>query len=263
MKVVEIFINSFFGKVKVLSNSIHIEKDSYVVLESDKGTFIGQAISLYASDVSYDKQYKIVRAATKSDIMQSNKNNHDAEIALTEIKKLVSKLNLEMSIVDASFSLDRKRLYFSFVAETRVDFRELAKRLAQKYHTRIELRQIGVRDKAKKVGGIGPCGLLLCCNRFLNDFNSVSINMAKNQLLALNPNKINGSCGRLMCCLNYENEMYKEARKNMPKIGNIIETKDGKGKVIDINIFEKTCKIELPNKNVVELKVGEINGKVR
>ena len=263
MKVVEIFINSFFGKVKILSNSIDIEKNAYVVLETDKGIFVGQAISFYDSDVSYDKQYKIIRVATKNDMTQSNKNNCDAEIALIEIKKLVSKLNLEMNIVDSAFSLDRKRLYFSFVAETRVDFRELAKRLAQKYHTRIELRQIGVRDKAKKVGGIGPCGLLLCCNRFLNDFNSVSINMAKNQLLALNPNKINGSCGRLMCCLNYENEMYKEARKNMPKLGNIIETKDGKGKVVDIDVFRKNCKIELPNKNVVELKVGEIDGKVR
>jgi cell fate regulator YaaT (PSP1 superfamily) len=123
-----------------------------------------------------------------------------------------------MNLIDASFTLDRKQLLFHFTADTRIDFRNLAKDLASIYKTRIELRQVGVRDKAREIGGIGPCGRLLCCAKFLYDFDTVSINMAKNQNIALNPNKINGACGRLLCCLTYENDQYAEARKDMPEL---------------------------------------------
>ena len=150
-------------------------------------------------------------------------------------------------------------MYFIYVADNRIDFRILAKKLADKYKTRIELRQIGVRDKAKKVGGLGPCGLFLCCNSFLTDFNSVSINMAKNQFLALNPTKINGVCGRLLCCLNYEDETYKYLRSKAPKINSIIETKKGKGKVISIDIFKQTCVVEFPDNNKLVVDYGKEN----
>ena len=143
-----------------------------------------------------------------------------------------------------------------------MDFRDLAKKIAQKYKTRIELRQIGVRDKAKKIGGLGPCGLFLCCNSFLTDFNSVSINMAKNQFLALNPSKINGVCGRLLCCLDYENETYTRLKKDMPKMGSIVETPNGIGKVVSIDVFRRKYGVDLKEKGIIEFEMEEQkNGK--
>ena len=262
MNVAEIYINSFFEKIKVPYNGkIVLNKNDYVVFESEKGIFLGQVVNFYQEKIKSDA--KIIRLANETDMKQSRNNDNDSDYALAEIKRLIAKLDLPMSVVDSAYSLDKTHLYFSFVSEMRVDFRELVKRLAQKFHARIELRQIGVRDKAKKLGGLGPCGLMLCCNKFLNDFSSVSINMAKNQFLALNPSKINGSCGRLMCCLNYENDMYKEMKKGLPVIGNVIETEEGLGKVIDVDVFNRLCKVELPNKTVISKKIGEVNGKVR
>ena len=159
-----------------------------------------------------------------------------------------------MNFVDSYYSFDRKQLIFDFLSDNRVDFRDLAKKIASKYKTRIELTQIGVRDKAKKIGGLGPCGLFLCCNAFLTDFNSVSINMAKNQMLALNPTKINGICGRLLCCLGFENDTYSELKKDLPKIGLIADTDMGMGKVVDVNILKGTYKVELEEKGIVEIK---------
>ena len=151
-----------------------------------------------------------------------------------------------MKILNASFTFDRNQLLFNFLADDRVDFRELAKKLASVYKTRIELRQIGVRDKAKEVGGIGQCGRTLCCYSFLKDMSSVSINMAKNQNLALNPTKINGACGRLMCCLAYENDFYKECRNGLPSVGDNINTSD---------ILKRSYKVEKDNGTVVEIKL--------
>ena len=160
-----------------------------------------------------------------------------------------------MRIIDANYTFDRNQLLFNFLADARVDFREFAKKLAQIYKTRIELRQIGVRDKAKEIGGIGPCGRFLCCSTFLTDFNSVSINMAKNQMLALNPTKINGVCGRLLCCLNYEDEIYTEMKKGMPNIGQAYK-KDGiEGKVVSLNLIKRTATIETKNKTLIEVEV--------
>jgi cell fate regulator YaaT (PSP1 superfamily) len=134
-----------------------------------------------------------------------------------------------------------------------VDFRDLAKELAAVYKTRIELHQIGVRDKAKKISGIGPCGQKLCCSRFLNDFDSVSISMAKNQNLSLNPTKINGLCGRLLCCLKYENQCYTDCKKNLPKVGDMVETEIGNGKVISVDILRKKYKIDTSDKGIIEI----------
>ena len=154
---------------------------------------------------------------------------------------------------DSFLNFDGTQLMISFLADNRVDFRELAKKLAQKYKTRIELRQIGVRDKSKKIGGIGPCGLMLCCNSFLTDFNSVSINMAKNQNLALNPSKINGICGRLLCCLGYENDIYTDLKKNLPKIGYNAETPHGMGKVVAVDYFNNCFSVDLGDKGIVKI----------
>ena len=159
-----------------------------------------------------------------------------------------------MNFIDCNFTLDKNQLIYNFVSDERVDFRELAKKLASIYKTRIELRQIGVRDKAKEIGGIGPCGRQLCCNCFLNDFNSVSINMAKNQYLALNPTKINGICGRLLCCLKYEDDNYLEMKKDFPPIGAKIKVDGIEGKVISHNLFKNTYILKKKDKTTIELE---------
>ena len=143
---------------------------------------------------------------------------------------------------------------FNFIADDRVDFRELAKKLAQVYRTRIELRQIGVRDKAKEIGGLGPCGRVLCCNTFLNEINSVTINMAKNQSLALNPTKINGVCGRLLCCLGYEDEVYTNLKKDMPSVGSHYKNNEIEGQVVDVDIFKRKIKVVV-NDSIVEVNL--------
>ena len=158
-----------------------------------------------------------------------------------------------MNFISSNYTFDKKQLFLMYLADDRIDFRELAKKLAQKYKTRIELRQVGVRDKAKVIGGLGPCGLFLCCNSFLTDFNSVSINMAKNQFLALNPSKINGVCGRLLCCLNYEDEVYTELKKNLPKVGSTVKIAEGTGKVVGVNVFKNTYQVEISKYNIVEV----------
>ena len=155
-----------------------------------------------------------------------------------------------MNIVNAQFNLDRSQLLFNFIADGRIDFRELAKKLASIYHTRIELRQIGARDKAKEVGGIGVCGGELCCLRFLKKIDAISMNMAKNQNLALNPSKINGACGRLLCCLAYEDEAYIEAAKKMPKIGDKIDTSAGEAQVVSVDIINQRGKVMINGEKV-------------
>ena len=173
---------------------------------------------------------------------------------MEDCEKIKDELGLDMKILSASFTFDRKQLLFNFLADDRVDFRELAKRLASIYKTRIELRQIGVRDKAKEIGGYGQCGRKLCCHGFLDNLNGVSINMAKNQNLALNPEKINGVCGRLMCCLAYENESYFEYKKDLPRVGEIIKTKEGTGKVIYVDLFAKKYKIETEEGQIIDIE---------
>ena len=204
-----------------------------------------------------NKLKNVLRIATNDDLAKESKNKDTAFKALTEAKKLCASLDLDMNFVDAYYYFDNSQLLFSFLSDNRVDFRELAKKLAAKYKTRIELRQVGVRDKAKKIGGLGPCGLFLCCNSFLTDFNSVSINMAKNQMLALNPSKINGICGRLLCCLGYENDTYTELKKDLPKIGLVADTPLGMGKVVALDVFKKTYSVDLKDKGIVEFSKEE------
>ena len=159
-----------------------------------------------------------------------------------------------MNIINSFYTLDKKQLLFNFIADDRIDFRELAKKLASLYKTRIELRQIGARDKAKEIGGIGQCGRQLCCSLFLNHIDSVSMNMAKNRNLALNPSKINGQCSRLLCCLTYEDEEYKRCSKGMPSVGQTVTIDEGKGQVVSINTLKREYKVLVDN-NVIEVKL--------
>ena len=227
MKNVKVVLDGSLETVICSTNNIELVKGDSVVVEIDSVLYSGQVLL----NINVDFVGKVIRKCSKKDFAIINNNREEAIKALRYARKMQAKLDLIMNFVDCYYTFDRKQLFFIFVAESRVDFRQLAKKLAEKYRTRIELRQIGIRDKAKKIGGIGPCGLFLCCNTFLNDFNSVSINMAKNQFLALNPNKINGLCGRLLCCLNYEDEVYTELKKDILKIGNEYETEKGKGKI--------------------------------
>ena len=259
--VVVVRLKATKGIYYVSPNMLELVKGNIVVFETENGLQLGEI----CKDIYKEKQEnldlplsKVVRIATEEDLKNFDDNAKHTEKALNDARKLSKELELDMNFVEAYYSLDKSQLVFSFLSENRVDFRELAKKLAQKYKTRIELRQIGVRDKSKKIGGLGPCGLFLCCNSFLTDFNSVSINMAKNQMLALNPTKINGICGRLLCCLAYENDTYSELKKDLPKLGSVIETPMGSGKVSSVNVLKNTYSVDLKEKGIVEFN-GENN----
>ena len=237
-------------------NSFSLNLNDMVIFETDNGLFSGRVIK--ANYVENENNLvlplnKVIRLCEDSDVDILKKNSIISEKAFKDAKKLSNELGLDMNFIDSFLNFDGTQLMLSFLADNRVDFRELAKKLAQKYKTRIELRQIGVRDKSKKIGGIGPCGLMLCCNSFLTDFNSVSINMAKNQNLALNPSKINGICGRLLCCLGYENDTYTDLKKNLPKIGYNAETPYGMGKVVAVDFSNNCFSVDLGDKGIVKI----------
>ena len=262
-KVIGIMLPISKSFLYAVVNDIECEVGDIVIVESESG--IDSAIVKKAAYLESEKNlptdlYSVVRKATKGDIELIADNNTKAVKALDIAKKYSKELELDMSFVDSFYTFDKSQLIFSFVADNRVDFRELAKKLAQKYKTRIELRQIGVRDKAKKIGGLGPCGLFLCCHTFLTDFNSVSINMAKNQFLALNPSKINGICGRLLCCLGYENDLYTELKQGYPKIGTMVETSSGTGKVSTIDVFKGSFQVDLKDKGFIDVKKEDYHG---
>lgn len=253
------YINEMFTNCDYVDipSKISLKIENIVVVSNNSLLHIARIIEFV--DKLDNKEYdtKFIRLAKKKDLNQDHKNVVDSSEALTYAEKKALELDLPMHFISSFYTFDRKQLFLSYVADNRIDFRELAKVLAQRYKTRIELRQIGVRDRAKKVGGLGPCGLFLCCSTFLTDFASVSINMAKNQFLALNPTKINGCCGRLLCCLNYEDEVYTELKKGMPNIGSLVETKEGLGKVTEVDVFKRTYKAEFKDKGVLEFSVNE------
>ena len=172
-------------------------------------------------------------------------------------KELIKKYNLNMMVLDAHYTFEKEQLIFRFLSDSRIDFRDLAKELAGKFRTRIELHQIGARDKAKEIGGCGQCGQKMCCARFLTDLDSVSINMAKNQNIALNPSKINGVCGRLLCCLKYEDDNYKECRKKLPKIGHTVKTEKGEGKVISLDVLKGIYQVDIPKIGIIEVNSSD------
>lgn len=232
-----------------------LKRNTTVLVQTEKGLEFGRVeIPVIEMDKTLTSNYdKVLRIASKKDYASHCKNLTDEEEALKKCQQLSQKFNLDMQIIDAKFTFDRSQLMFKFLADGRVDFRELAKELANRYKTRIELRQIGVRDKAKVVGGCGMCGQKLCCSRFSDNFTSVSINMAKNQNLSLNPTKINGVCGRLLCCLRYEDDTYKQQRKDLPKMNEMVVTKEGKGKVISLDVINNKYAVQIPDGQIVEV----------
>jgi len=243
-------------------NGFDINKDDYVIVETIRGIEFGKVVvgkkQVDENDIVLPLK-KVIRVADEKDRIIVQENNEAAKEAFEICLKKVEEHGLEMKLVDVEYTFDRNKVIFYFTADGRVDFRELVKDLAAIFKTRIELRQIGVRDEAKMLGGIGPCGRMLCCSTFLGDFEPVSIKMAKDQNLSLNPTKISGLCGRLMCCLKYENDEYETAKEQLPDIGEMIDTPNGKGKVVGLNILERILQVELVDRDrVVEYTWEEL-----
>lgn len=248
------------GKIYYFSTNLKLKKDDRVVVETARGLELGE-ISQELKDISefnLDTELKkIVRKATKKDIENYQKNVKDAKQALVTCKEIVSRYDVNMQLTNCEYTLDKAKVIFMYTSDDRVDFRELLKELAVVFKCRIELRQIGPRDKAKVIGGIGTCGLPLCCSTLLGEFNGVSINMGKNQMLAINIEKISGACGRLMCCLKYEDEIYSLEKERFPKIGSHVKYQDKDVKVIGLNVINDLVKIET-NNGIVFVGLDEI-----
>ena len=251
------------GKIYYFNGEdLEIEKMSYVVVETEKGIQYGKVMYKADNDkinIPIEDMKKVIRVATQKDKDNYLKNLAAAEKCLKEAKDVVAELGLEMNLLDANYTLDKKQLLFNFIADERVDFRELAKRLAGMYKCRIELRQIGARDKARNICGIGQCGRPLCCSTFLNHIDSVTMNMAKNQNIALNPTKINGQCGRLLCCLTYEDDEYTRCQEGMPSVGQTVKTDFGSGKVVSVDVLKRQYKVDVDG-NIKEIELGDVKG---
>lgn len=232
-----------------------------VVIETVRGLELGKVDSLSQPMSKYKLSLElkpVLRKATDEDVKQYKENielaKNSYEVCLEEIKKL----NLDMRLITSEYTLDRSKVIFSYLADDRVDFRELLKALASRLHCRIELRQIGTRDKAKVVGGIGICGLPLCCATFLNEFDGISINRAKNQMLSLNIPKLSGHCGKLICCLKYEDETYTDLKKDFPKIGTRLIYNNEQYRISSMNVLTRTIKIEKAD-DVQFISLDEVN----
>ncbi len=247
------------GKVYYFnSKDLNVVINDNVVVETERGLQFGKVVTEVkeiSNNAASRNLHEVIRIASKDDQYQYLRNIEEAKKALLKATKLAKELNLDMRFTEVCYTFDRNQLILYFLSENRVDFRELAKQLAAIYRTRIELRQIGVRDKAKEISGIGPCGRQLCCASFLNDLDAVSISMAKNQNLALNPTKINGLCGRLLCCLNYEDDLYTENKEGMPDIGDIVKTDKGEGVVVAVNILNREYTINVEGEGKIEIKM--------
>lgn len=219
-----------------------------VIVETARGIECGEVVfgNKSVDDEEIVQPLKaVIRIANDDDLKQVEKNRQKEKDAFSICEEKIAKLGLKMSLVDVECTFDNSKLLFYFTAENRVDFRELVKELASVFRTRIELRQIGVRDEAKMMGGLGICGRAFCCSSFLGDFQPVSIKMAKEQSLSLNPTKISGACGRLMCCLKYEQDGYEELLKITPKVGALVDTPSGKGYVTDSNLISGKLHVKL------------------
>ena len=231
-----------------------LSRGQAVIVETVRGIEYGEVV---IADKQMDEEdvvlplKSILRIADDKDAMIVRENKVAALDAHAVCVEKIREHKLDMKLVDVEYTFDRNKVIFYFTAEGRVDFRELVKDLADVFRTRIELRQIGVRGEAKLLGGIGPCGRVLCCSSFLGEFEPVSIKMAKDQNLSLNPTKISGVCGRLMCCLKYENDTYEEMRRDLPDYGKRLTVPEGEGRVVGLNILDQVVQIELKDRSRV------------
>lgn len=236
---------------------IRLNPKDKVIIETSLGEDIGEVVisKRELPDEKVPKDLKrIIRLASSKDIKRQEDNKQKEKKAMEVCKEQIKKHKLEMNLVDVEYKFDGSKIIFYFTADGRVDFRELVKDLAAIYKTRIELRQIGVRDEVRKIGGNGVCGRELCCCSFLNNFDIVSIKMAKEQSASLNPSKISGNCGRLMCCLKYEQGVYEEKIKKLPKVGSIVKTEDGEGTIVSEEVLKERVKVQFKKDDVTTYK---------
>ena len=240
---------------------IPLELNDLVVVETNRGQDLGQVVispgQVLSANIT-EPLKPVVRKATDNDISQVEQRQQKNQKALTKSRELIEKLNLPMKPVSAQYNLDGSHLTIFFSAEKRVDFRELVKELSRNLRTHVELRQIGARDETKHIGGLGRCGLPLCCATFLSEFTPVSIKMAKEQNITLNPMKTSGLCGRLLCCLGYEYDQYRSMKGKLPAMGQEVSTPLGKAKVIGINPLKEAVSLELESGAIVEMPVSKI-----
>ena len=257
-----VFVKLANGKTEELdAGDLSLDVSESVIVESEKGQVLGKVLS---APQEKEKRFflksprKVVRKATPEDLEQFQQNQQLEKETFQFCLRKIKEKSLNMKLVKTEVLLDRSKALFYFTAEKRVDFRELVKDLAAEFKMRIEMRQIGVRDEAKMICGIGSCGRELCCAKFMNRFELVSVKMAKEQNLALNPTKISGICGRLMCCLAYEFPTYMELKKDLPKVGRHIVTRSGRGKVIRQNVLSQTVTVELEEGGEITINASEI-----
>lgn len=238
-----------------------LEQDEMVIVETSKGTEMGRVV-IAPTDVTESEVTEplkpVLRKGSREDLDRLHSFRAREAEALAKCKERVKHFDLPMKLSSAEYNFDGSRLVFTFTAEGRVDFRQLVRDLASIFRTRIELRQIGVRDEAKQLSGYGRCGRPLCCCAFMDDFASVSIKMAKEQELPLNPMKISGLCGRLLCCLGFENKAYCELRQNLPRVGEQVNAPGGTGRVVAVNVLRQLVSVEVGEKGVQELNASEI-----
>lgn len=259
-KIAQVKIREFGPIAQVKFDVEDLRVSDVFVFEQDRGLDYARVIAILTHPLTAEAKHtikKIIRRATAEDLAQIEQNKQRAKEAGNTCLTKIKEHNLLMKLIGAEYSFDSSKIIFYFTAEGRVDFRSLVKDLAKIFKVRIELKQIGVRDEAKFFGGIGPCGRQLCCATFLKNFEPVSIKMAKEEGLPLNPPKISGICGRLMCCLGYEYETYKLLLRGLPREGERVSTPQGKGKVISVNIFKRSVMVELEEGRQIEISYGQ------
>lgn len=262
----EVELDSNKEKNYFYSSLSSIKKGDYVVVESEFGLEVGIVCKnpITESESQGYSSKSILRVATEEDMKFYYLNKESANEAVAIFNECVKSLDLNMRLVDAFYVLDKSKILFRYVSEERVDFRELLKELSNKLKCRIELKQIGPRDRSKITGGIGICGLPLCCKSFLNEFEGISINMAKNQFLALNIQKLSGQCGKLLCCLKYEDQDYTELKKDAPRYGTRFKYDGVDYKITGVNLLSKTVKIESNDKEIIKvISFEEVNGMMK
>ena len=241
------------GKIYFFNpKNLRVRRGDKVIVETALGEELGEVVAkkkLLTDTELNSPLKKVIRIANHKDIKHVEENKKKEKEAFKICEEKIRKLKLDMHLTEVQYTFDNSKLLFCFTADGRIDFRELVKELASIFKTRIELRQIGVRDEVKRIGGNGICGRELCCCSFLNNFETVSIKMAKEQNMSLNPSKISGNCGRLMCCLKYEQEVYEDKLKHLPKIGAVVQTEDGEGVVDSIETLKEIVKVKLKDDN--------------
>ena len=259
-KVIEIQVGEYRNVGYFDLNGVECDRDDTVIVESDRSIEFGRVVSEVQKPCkkSVDNLLgKVIRKATDGDLHQVDNNRMKAKDALNTCLRKITERKLPMHIVKNEYSFDSSKLIFFFTADGRVDFRNLVKDLARAFRVRIELKQIGVRDKAKIIGGYGVCGRELCCSSYMKGFHPLSIKMAKAQGLPLTPNRLSGVCGRIKCCMAYEFSVYRQYARNLPRMGEKIDTPDGRGRVIDVNILKKSVAVDVGDGKISRIAFSE------